>query len=178
MNEQQFNNCVTLAKYLLSLPEDYEHFDMNEFYVKPVKPFDNEYIAHVFVYPVDAGKLECGAVACALGHGPAAGIIPEEHISWYTYSTKYFGTVFGETAGGYRWCFDRDWAEVDNTPKGAGKRIAFMLEKGLGVISDGFGRGGWSVSMYSDYEPNWDNITWDRFKNTGTDSTMLYVFED
>lgn len=161
MNKQQFDNCVTLAKYLLSLPEDYEHFDMDNFYIKPEKLSDNIYTC---VSPVDAGKPACGAVACALGHGPAAGIIPEEDICWIKYCAKYFGMIFGEVI--YLWCFDTDWTEVDNTPQGAGKRIAFMLEKGHETIPDGFVEGGWSASMYSDYEPNWDDITWDKFKNT------------
>ncbi len=70
-------NLEKLAMYLLSLPADYEHFDMRDFFTiddewDPVAPSECKHI----------NKHQCGAVACALGHSIDAGICSAEYKSW------------------------------------------------------------------------------------------------
>lgn len=69
----------------------------------------------------------CGTVACAIGHGPAAGIEPLMGERWYTYAHRCFGA--GELL--FRWLFESDWWAVDNTAKGAAARIRVVLESGI-----------------------------------------------
>lgn len=70
------DNLARLATYLESLPSDYANFDMGVF-------------AHREGYDIDTPcemTYECGTVACAVGHAPAAGIPAEIHdCSWSEY---------------------------------------------------------------------------------------------
>lgn len=72
---------------------------------------------------------ECGTVACAIGHGPKAGIpVPDDCESWHDYSESAFGLEhFGVE---WAWCFSGDWVHVDNTPLGAAKRIRLLVNGG------------------------------------------------
>ena len=72
-------------------------------------------------------QYECGTVACAIGHGPAAGIALLEQEGWWEYAERALTTGFQET----HWCFAYFWARVDNTPEGAAKRILWLLEYGV-----------------------------------------------
>jgi hypothetical protein len=118
-------NLKQLADYLAALPEDYAHFDMRVYYW------------HYGVCPafgqVKAGVYDlhgCGSVACALGHGPAAGIeIPEDCEYWQDYIDLF--TPVPDYAPIFQWCFDYDWKQVDNSHQGAAKRIYWLLEKGI-----------------------------------------------
>lgn len=71
----------------------------------------------------------CGTVACAVGHGPAAGMKPLHNQSWETYSSYAFGLIAYSDEWG--WCFDPEWAATDNTPEGAAARINWLLDHGL-----------------------------------------------
>lgn len=106
------HNLQKLADYLWALPDDYEGFDMGMFHPQ----FDN---ATVF-------SPECGTAACAVGHAPLAGIKPRRREEWHDYSHR---TLIG---GGdeWLWCFSAAWRGVDNTTKGAAKRIYWLLENG------------------------------------------------
>ena len=74
------DNLTKLADYLESLPEDYKDFGMAGY----LHVFDArkaaEYAQH------NGGVAKCGTAACAIGHGPAAGILfPEptaDSIFW------------------------------------------------------------------------------------------------
>jgi hypothetical protein len=79
-------------------------------------------------------KLEdygsCGTVCCAIGHGPLAGVeVPKGVTNWDEYCYKVFGTAIEEKA--WRWLFSYQWAKIDNTAKGAAKRIGIYLENGI-----------------------------------------------
>jgi hypothetical protein len=79
-------------------------------------------------------KLEdyasCGTVCCAIGHGPLAGVeVPEGITNWDEYCYKAFGTSVDEHA--WRWLFSYSWFKIDNTAKGAAKRIGIYLENGI-----------------------------------------------
>lgn len=101
-------NLEKLRDYLVSLPEDYEYFDMGIFYAE-----EEEGVALGKV----PQKTTCGTVACAVGHGPAAGIMPLEEEYWLSYAIRNFG----EDA--YFALFSGAWAEYDNTLAGAIDRI-------------------------------------------------------
>jgi len=114
----QKRNCAKLASYLETLPEGYEHFAMDCFY-------GDDNLATVSGYNV------CGTVACAIGHGPAAGVkvgrddrLRSGAILWWSYSDR-FATPHTPA---WLFMFDGEWAEVDNTPQGAAQRIRWILD--------------------------------------------------
>ncbi len=69
----------------------------------------------------------CGTVGCAVGHGPYAGIRKFKNETWREYSNRVFGLDSEE----WDWCFCGGWVYVDNTPKGAAKRIEYLLNHGV-----------------------------------------------
>lgn len=104
-------NLLKLATYLMSgdLKAD---FDMDRFDDRHTEP---------------AVKKTCGTVGCAVGHGPYAGIRKYATESWMEYSNRAFKLSDSE----WYFCFGANWAQIDNTAKGAGKRILYLLRKGL-----------------------------------------------
>lgn len=112
-------NLEKLATYLEQLPEGYEHFDMKYYFVaqglRLASP-DNESVLE-----------SCGTVACAIGHGPAAGIPVKSGELWVVYSER----VFELSPSAWDWCFGEEWVRVDNTPQGAAKRIRHYITYGL-----------------------------------------------
>lgn len=142
-------NCERLAAYLESLPEDYEHFGMAAF----IYPSDPDEV--VRYAKKNGGVYSCGTAACAVGHGPAAGILfPEEGKYWtHTYAAFYpdgrggraqfsreervvpdwstYSGLFVDTREDelWDWCFGPYWSRVDDTPHGAAKRIRYMLSR-------------------------------------------------
>jgi hypothetical protein len=71
----------------------------------------------------------CGTVACAIGHSIAAGVVPPECVlSWRLIAEEFF---VHDNSIEWSWCFDADWQTVDNTPKGAARRIYYMLRNGV-----------------------------------------------
>jgi len=108
-------NFTKLAKYLRSLPDDYVRFDMGTFHMGYGSDSDDN--------PLDEDEIPCGTVACALGHGPAAGVTTTSD-DWLGY---YLANFSGESYA-YLWCFDNDWIEIDNTHQGAALRIELMLK--------------------------------------------------
>lgn len=123
ISEEQIANCRRLIAYLRTLPSDYPDFEMKTF----VSGDGNSY-AHV---PV------CGTAACAVGHGPAAGIAPLESGEWWAdYSARAFVGCQPEDCDeendwAWEWCFDSPWSQVDNTVHGAAARIEMMLDQGV-----------------------------------------------
>jgi len=110
-------NLEKLASYLEELPEDYNHFGMDWYFTID----DNWY------FPEKATNFTCGTVACAVGHGPAAGLPGYKGEDWDSYSERVFQLPYLE----WCWCFSGHWSEVDNTPHGAAKRIRYLMAHGL-----------------------------------------------
>lgn len=112
-------NLEKLAAYLETLPSGYEHFSM----------FDYCNIhGWASTNPTEADTVTaCGTVACAIGHGPSAGIPPRPGEDWDDYESRVFQLKNHE----WMWCFSSNWVSVDNTPQGAAKRIRYMLEHGV-----------------------------------------------
>ncbi|SKB62920.1 hypothetical protein [Sphingopyxis flava] len=111
------DNLNKLADYLLALPPDYDDFDMGTFCRIPGT--EVEYLPQDSVH-------SCGTVACALGHGPRAGIKPELDEGWRGYCLRQFGLRWWSEEA--EWCFSGEWALVDDTPRGAGLRIKWLLD--------------------------------------------------
>lgn len=79
------------------------------------------------IYRIHEAYDECGTVACAIGHGPKAGIDIGNSLTWGDYADK-----FTDGDGGvFDWLFDSAWSKLDNTPTGAARRINYYLEHGL-----------------------------------------------
>lgn len=73
---------------------------------------------------------ECGATACAVGHGPLFGIkVSPNDDTWFDYCERVFGVQDGDPV--WDWLFDSEWVSIDNTPQGAAARILFLLEHGF-----------------------------------------------
>lgn len=135
LSKEHRNNLEKLAGYLLNLPKNYANFHMKDFYSLNCSSFAEE-TAKKFKAGTELRQpSECGAVACALGHGPAAGIpfpenaICDDYLLWGFYSKYKFGLQL--TSDAWDWCFSSRWEKVDNTPHGAGMRIIWLLTNGL-----------------------------------------------
>jgi len=122
-------NFTKLAKYLRSLPDDYDRFDMSHYHkyttglVGAVYDFFSNIVYSADYDPSQSEHIECGTVACALGHGPAAGVTTTSD-DWMEY---YLANFSGDHYV-YDWCFHNDWVEIDNTHQGAALRIELMLK--------------------------------------------------
>ncbi len=121
-------NLKKLADYLLAIPEDYTQFHMDDFC-----SYHSKQSSSVLAKPFEAthALTQCGTVACALGHGPAAGIEPRFDESWRTYAMRCFIPPSGFNSYEYQFIFGAEWSIVDNTPQGAAKRILFYLKNGI-----------------------------------------------
>ncbi len=145
INEYHKSNLIKLADYLESLPDNYDRFTMCYYAFKSSK-----YSTNYLIMPtITAKEIPCGTVACAVGHGPSAGIkIPfrmmdrYQSISddlnttdidigcfWTDYSVEVFG--FSKYSEEWYWCFSDLWHKSDDTPKGAAKRIRHVLTHGV-----------------------------------------------
>ncbi len=117
-------NLRKLAIYLANLPDDCKHFDMYMYCYNSR--------THCDINPADVADVEneCGTVACALGHGPAAGILPKREQSWVRYGMiNFYGADQDDTI--HTFLFGGTWKNLDNTAKGAAKRIYWYLEHGV-----------------------------------------------
>jgi len=133
MNRKHRKNLLKLADYLEALPEGYEGFRMAFFNLSPAGG----------VRALDRRTYECGSVACAVGHGPAAGIRTRGDRNWDAYAERAFGVLPSYTLCGYdatnpqyqafRYMFGGDWDQYDYTAKGAAARIRRYVDAG-GVV--------------------------------------------
>ena len=117
-------NLAKLGKYLSSLPEDYQDFGM-QYFVDGTSERQDDH-AHI---------AKCGTAACAVGHGPRAGIKPKKGEDWMEYSSRAFGlnTELLHEMYLWEWMFGSDWSRVDDTPQGAARRIACVIDSSCTV---------------------------------------------
>lgn len=115
---EQRHNLYTHARYLFSerLPVN---FDMRQF-------------------SDETSETDCGAVGCAVGHGPYAGLPKYSAESWLEYAARVFGldVYKKEREAAWDWCFHGSWQQRDNSPRGAAQRILYLLHHGLPVDAD------------------------------------------
>jgi hypothetical protein len=115
-NKKQIANLRKLSAYLAALPKGYKHFDITGwYYVESDDDYDD-------VTPRKAAKISvtnCGTAACAVGHGPSAGIkIEDADRSWEEYCERVFGLPIN--CDEFRSVFG---GENPNGPKKAATRI-------------------------------------------------------
>lgn len=131
--EEQRANLKKLADYLAT-GQTAMKFDMSDYCRKPIDPkkakelrVSLSYMDTVFIQ-----NAECGTVACAIGHGPAAGI--PSHVNdagWWDYTSRAFGIQPGHEELDddlWAWMFSSEWKDTDNTPQGAAARIRWFLD--------------------------------------------------
>lgn len=126
-------NLTKLAEYLEQLPVDYPHFDMLRY-----ETFDDfSDLVNYVRNGRDDTVWVCGTVACAVGHGPSAGILFTDNEMddgvprWGVYAERFStdwrerGWMFtGLANDGWWW----NWRTLDNTHRGAAARIRFLLD--------------------------------------------------
>ncbi|SFJ49151.1 hypothetical protein SAMN03159338_1548 [Sphingomonas sp. NFR04] len=125
---EQQANLRRLADHLLQLPATYPDFSMRLF-------VDNELHGRGH-HP--AFRAECGTAACAVGHGPVAGIDFVAGENWISYSYRAFvpspvdedGQEYRYEGAVWEWCFGSGWSDTDNTAHGAAHRINWLLTHG------------------------------------------------
>lgn len=121
MKKKHRENLLKLADYLDTLPGDYEQFDMSEYMlVRDGDHWEN-------FGPDERSKPVCGTVACAVGHGPAAGIRLYGDLDWTDYAERVFGKM---RCDDFQYMFGSEWSNYDNTPKGAASRIRTFVSLG------------------------------------------------
>jgi hypothetical protein len=155
LTNEHRSNLTKLATHLEGLRDDYEQFTMASFAVAPVYTdhLTQEWRDLMREYALRNGGVPCNTSACAVGHGPAAGVlIPEQFlntdpvtiaeegpIDWLGYSKTVFVPDYDErTTDGlddprqllWSWMFSGGWAHCDNKPRGAAARIRYVLEHG------------------------------------------------
>lgn len=143
--EGQRANLKTLADYLDGLPSDYAHFNMGVFFSSGVEMDDlvdpedqtggdvadtgrNVYVDNVFAgsaHPDPANcNHPCGTAACAVGHGPVAGIpVAPDDFDWNSYARRSFGTSIFTEIGQFMF-----GVHNRNCPHAAAKRIRAVLD--------------------------------------------------
>jgi hypothetical protein len=121
MKKKHRENLLKLADYLDKLPDDYEQFHMYSYMAQR-----SSYGWATFDLN-EKPKPECGTVACAVGHGPAAGIRIYGDWDWESYADRVFGELPYDD---FSYMFGSSWCDTDNTPKGAAARIRTFVELG------------------------------------------------
>lgn len=167
-------NLLKLADYLETLPKRYKHFEMGDFTSHKgdcslAKEIDDERIREacedseewgcrrhtentLYARSIDKFLNNCGTSACALGHGPAAGIpLAKSHIEkqrvngasivtgikWGEYTKNFLSCT---TDMDWEFLFGGMWSEYDNHHWGAAARIRFLLDNGgIPAVKDEWG---------------------------------------
>jgi len=132
MNDPRVN-LARLAEYLEGLPADYAHFEMADFILEPKREELHRYALK------NGGVQSCGTAACAVGHGPAAGIyVPEKFlretgVNWTLYTYEFFvpDDSGSNSSVVFNYLFGGNWTYVDNTHRGAAARIRYFLDHGV-----------------------------------------------
>jgi hypothetical protein len=119
MKKKHRENLLKLADYLDKLPDDYEQFHMREYMMTTG--------GREVMYIWEQTKPDCGTVACAVGHGPSAGIRVYGDSDWESYADRVFGELPHDD---FTYMFGSSWCDTDNTPKGAAARIRTFVELG------------------------------------------------
>ncbi len=112
-------NLEALASYLEALPRNYRHFDIDFYHLDE----DNCQVGPEAFKEEWLLRKHCGSAACAIGHGPYAGIPLKDDFSWRDYAIRVFGTDNNDTEEG-------DFMFGTGNPNGV-KRAAQRIRKVL-----------------------------------------------
>lgn len=121
MIKKHKDNLLKLADYLATLPDDYEQFHMYAYMATSTGGYWETFALE------ERSKPVCGTVACAVGHGPAAGIRLYGDDCWESYADRVFGEMDNDD---FQYMFGSSWSDYDNTPKGASARIRTFVALG------------------------------------------------
>lgn len=122
-------NLRKLADHLMTLQPGREQadgtiFDMGKWIVR--YGGRRELASAIILHEDLNGEYPCGTAACAVGHGPRAGIPINGQKSWESYCCNNFvESVFSEE---FAFMFSGDHV---NCPHAAARRINYLLENGL-----------------------------------------------
>lgn len=123
LTEEQEANLRKLSAFLKTVPDNSEHFNMASFFWHPV--------VGVMYGDVTNDSYECGTVACAAGHGPAAGCGAKQRgESWWSYVNR---TFFEYHQPGnkdlFAYLFSDGWTHFPGreTARAAARRIDYVL---------------------------------------------------
>jgi hypothetical protein len=120
------DNLAMLASHLEALPSNYLHFDMETYFHSPAQETLME--RDELKVADRVAEMGCGTVACALGHGPAAGVpVPRGTECW----DQYANDVFGVEGVSFSYLFDGGWANIEPTAAQAAARIRQYLADGV-----------------------------------------------
>lgn len=122
-------NLNRLARYLIEFDKPDPWYVRAYNWVFDIKPPKfGMYDFHSKTTCLDSPRrLECGTVACAVGHGPMAGIGFYKNESWESYSHRVFINIDNRD---WAWCFSGVWADYDDSATSAGLRILYYLAYG------------------------------------------------
>ena len=93
----------------------------------------------------------CGTAGCAVGFAPFAGIKKRTDEDFAQYS--YRALININDSPSWNWCFSAGWADPDNTPLGAAKRIQYLLDNGK--VPDGFEE---DISSHGNYIADYQDV--------------------
>lgn len=164
LTEENRANLLKLATYLETLPDDHKEFDMRHFVDWQSNPLDSKAdTAARLAYATGAQPLhECGTAACALGHGPAAGIPFTEkyglvqsgtvtYPDWSKYSKAFVGNHnHRDHEAVWEFLFSSLWEDHDNQPRGAAGRIRYLLD-GNQIPEDIDDKNAFDIELYENY---------------------------
>jgi hypothetical protein len=108
-------NLLKMAEYIATVPQ--EMFDMEQYRDE----FDERY-------------PKCNTVGCVIGHCTVLDRLENiptfnNKICFVQWSQEFTG--INVSSEEWDWCFSWKWAQSDNTPTGASKRIKYLIEHGL-----------------------------------------------
>ena len=150
LTRSQRRNLDKLATYLEGLPEDYQHFDMLSW----LRSCGDD--AAVIAYVRKNGGVDkCGTAACAVGHGPAAGVLFRTDDlfcgdpDWPAYCRRF---VPSRRSSEFYWAFGSAWKYYDNHHWGAAARVRFLLKHGKPPKWFGEDAGGEWLDAYREFD--------------------------
>ena len=112
-------NLLKLADFLEKLPQ--ENFDM------AYRRWDGKKEVHFY-----KSSDNCGTIGDVMGWAPfVEGLYPldQEFFDDKLFWPKYESRVFHVDGRAWVWLFSSDWAEIDNTPQGAARRIRYLVKR-------------------------------------------------
>ena len=110
---------------------------------------------HMRFFATNMHGKTCGAVGCAIGHAPYFGVYKYKHEDWREFSKR--ALISDEYSDEWSWCFDSKWSKVDNSRRGAAKRIIWYLQYGLpnDWVKQMMGKSPLCYKKVKDFCPQW-----------------------
>ena len=133
LSRDQRHNLAVLADYLERLPADYAYFDMYNYLSADEADLCDQ--QHYALHNGGLGQLGCGTAACAVGHGPAAGVLfsldeledEDGDLDWERYALRFCPAATDPEQAVFTFLFGSNWKYSDNTVHGAAARIRYVL---------------------------------------------------